>query len=68
MAVVFNHLAGLQDTNFDSPDSLCLVPCRLADAVLQLDVPIELILAGDPLEILQNLVPWRIAKLFNDTT
>lgn len=68
MTLILNHLAGLQNTNFDSPDSLCLVPCCRADVVLQLDVSIELVFAGDPLEILQNFVPWRIAKLLNVKT
>lgn len=68
MAVILNHLAGLESTDFDSPDSLCLVPYCLADVVLQLDVSIELVFACDSLKILQNLVPWRIAELINNAT
>lgn len=68
MAVILNYLAGLESTDFDSPDSLCLVPYCLADVVLQLDVSIQLILACNPLKILQNLVPWRIAKLISNAT
>lgn len=40
MAVILNHLAGLESTNFDSPDSLFLVPYCFADVVLQLDVSV----------------------------
>lgn len=68
MAVILNHPAGLQNTDSDSPDSFFLVPYCLADVVLQLDVSIELILACNSLKILQNLVPWRIAKLLNNAT
>lgn len=68
MAVILNHLTRLQSMDSDSPDSFCLVPYCLGDFVLQLDVSIELILACNPLEILQNLVPWRIAKIINNAT
>lgn len=68
MAVILNHLAGLQNTDSDSPDSFFLVPYCLADVVLQLDVSIELILVCNSLKIIQNLVPWRIAKLLNHAT
>lgn len=68
MAVILNHLAGLYNTDSDSPDSFFLVPYCLADVVLQLYVSIELILARNTLEVLQNLVPWRIAKLINNET
>ena len=68
MAVILDYLAGLQNTDFDSPNSFCLLPCCLADVVLQPDVLVELILPCDSLEILQNFIPWRIAKLINNVT
>lgn len=68
MAVILNYLAGVYNMDSNPPDSFCLVPCCLADIVPQLDISMELILACDPLEILQDLVPGRITKLINNAT
>lgn len=60
VTLVFYGLVCFHSMNLDFPDSLFLVPDRLSDAMTQLYVLVKLILVRNTLEVLENLVPWRI--------